>query len=618
MAKEVFFHTVERMLDRFSPSLPSRHRGSPASERTGISGIGLRTVTLFLVVLLCPLVHCFGKEASSEQPNVLLILTDDQNIDTVSAYGRNPLAATPNLDRLAKEGVRFDNAFCQAPQCVTSRRSIWSGQYPHHTGVYTFERSHWEKDFFRPGYPNMLRYEKGYTYALAGKEHTNFVRGWKPREKELPSYLAALGIKVPGFFLQDIRYDFWRERPELKDPFYAYEMVDGKKVQRNKLDIPPSPGVDEKYDLVRSYRRLRKPLRELIYAGHNPRPEGETLDDYINRDFVLALEESRKEDRPLYIELDYKWAHSPILPPAEWAKRFEAMDFKIPEFTEAEKALMLSTPQLKELYCSGRSNGMSEKEIKQMIADNFALCAYGDKLIGEAIGKFRALCEEQGRPWLIIYTSDQGAHLADHGIIDKFSMFDESIHVPFIVASSDKAKFPPGTVYDGLVELVDIAPTVLEFCGVDTSAERYHYLDGKDLARLISGKIPGRTSALVETGHLYGHRACLRTKEWAFSMRTRPEDFECGKDYDWAKKAAPQELEMTLFNLKSDPEEIHNLAGDPRYEEICAKMRSELQDRVLGSDRIEHEWFRESGGDTPKGVSVDSKVRQLYDPASDE
>ncbi len=134
------------------------------------------------VVALCCLIGLvgsvsFGAGCVDSRPNVLLLVTDDQSLDTVSVYGRHPFASTPNLDRLAAEGVRFENAFCQAPQCVTSRRSILTGQYPHHTGVYTFERSCWETDFFRPGYAQMLRYEKGYTYALVGKGHTNFVRG---------------------------------------------------------------------------------------------------------------------------------------------------------------------------------------------------------------------------------------------------------------------------------------------------------------------------------------------------------------------------------------------------------------------------------------------------------
>ncbi len=565
--------------------------------------------------MIAAAISLFSFATAKENPNVLLLITDDQNIDTVSAYGRHPLASTPNLDRLAAEGVRFNNAFCQAPQCVTSRRSILTGQYPHHTGVYTFERSHWETDFYRPGYPNMLRYEKGYLYADVGKEHSNFVRGWKPTKDDLPPYLAELNIQVPKFFLEDVRLDFWRERPGMENPFYAYEMVDGKKVQRNNWFIDPAD--DEKYSVVRTHRRLRKPLRQLIGAAHNPRPEGETLDDYITRDFKTALDELHEKDRPFYIKLGYKWAHSPILPPKKWAERFEAMDFSVPEFTAEEKALMLSTPQLKELYCSGRSHGMTDAELKQMIADNFALVAYGDKLAGEAIAEFKAVCAEQGRPWLIIYTADQGAHLCDHGIIDKFSMFDESIHVPFIVASSDKKTFPAGTVSDELVELVDIAPTVLEFCGVDTSQKRYDYLDGKNLAKLIHQQIPSRRAALIETGHLYGHRACLRTAEWAFSMRTRPEDFEVGENIDWAKNASAAELEMTLFNLKNDPNEIHNLAGNPEVAGLCRQMRNDLQQRVLASDRIEYEWHLETGGETPKGVSVDRKVRQLYDPNDD-
>jgi len=167
------------------------------------------------------------------------------------------------------------------------------------------------------------------------------------------------------------------------------------------------------------------------------------------------------------------------------------------------------------------------------------------------------------------------------------------------------------------VELVDIAPTVLEFCGVDTSVERYGYLDGMDLAKLIHGQVHERKAALVETGHLYGHRACLRTKKWAFSMRTRPEDFEIGKNYDWARNASVEAVEMTLFNLESDPNEYQNLAANPEYIDLCKTMRAKLQDRLLSNDRIEYEWFRDTGGETPKGVSVDRKVRQLYDPDRD-
>ena len=100
-------------------------------------------------------------------------------------------------------------------------------------------------------------------------------------------------------------------------------------------------------------------------------------------------------------------------------------------------------------------------------------------------------------------------------------------------------------------------------------------------------------------------------------MRTRPEDFECGENYGWAKNASTKEVEMTLFNLESDPDEYQNLATHPEYAALCERMRAQLQDRVLSKDRIEYEWHLETGGETPKGVSVDRKVRQLYDPASD-
>lgn len=548
-------------------------------------------------------------------PNVLLLLTDDHYLGSVSAYDEHPNADTPNLDRLAEEGVLFTRAIIQAPQCVTARRSILTGQYPHRNGVYTFERSHWETDFFRPGFPEMLRYEKDYSYNFIGKTHTNFVRGWRLRGDRMPPYLAALNVRTPQFFIPDIWDNFYKERPGMDDPFYVYEEVDGKRTITNNW-FPPRE-VDEQYDIVRSYRRLREPLRELIYAGHSPRPAGETITDYITRDFQAALERIEADGRPFFARLGYKFPHSPIMPPKEWSDRFEAMDWDIPEFTEEELDFLLSMPQMKEFYVSNRSHGMTDDEIRDMISDHFAMVAYGDRQIGRAVDAFKALSEKQGRPWLIIYSADSGAHLHHHGTIDKFSLYDVTIRVPFIIASSDKAAFPPGTVYDGLIEQVDIAPTILEFCGIDTDTPRYDYLDGRDLAKVIHGELPRLDEALVETGHLYGHRAGLRTERYNFYMRTRPRDFTIGENYDWAANAEPEELEMTLFDLENDPRERKNLAYLPEYQALAGKFRERLQERVLGDDRIEYEWHLDTGGETPKGISVDRSVSHLYDWKTD-
>ena len=557
-----------------------------------------KKIGLFASVVL--LFGWFGKAVGADdiQPNILLILTDDQKLDTVGCYGLNPLASSPNLDRLAAEGVRFTQAYCSAPQCVTSRRSIATGQYPHHNGVYGFEDTHAYTDSFHPFWWAPLKKQQGYYTTLVGKEHLHYKWYWSALPgQQLSSYLRQYGF-TPKDLLHDKLIHYWRERPDIENPFYVHETVNGKRKVKNNWFVLYD---DDQYELVRSYRRLRKEINNLIFAGYNPRAPGDTIDDYILKDYQEMLNGLSGVDKPVSIELAFKFPHTPVLPPKEIAEKFEKFNFEIPEFSAREKAEILAVPQMKELYCSLRSDGMTDAEIKKLIAHNFALCAYGDGLIGRAIDDFKAFSKKKGRPWLIIFTADHGVHLHEHGMIEKFTMYDESVHVPFIIASSDKKRFPAGIVYDEFVELVDIAPTILAFAGENLSDQRYSYLDGFDLVGLIQGRIPEREEVLVQSSHICGHRALLRTKEWAFSMRTRPvdADFEFEKNYGWARNASDNETEMTLFDIKNDPAETRNLAGLPEYKTVRDRLRRRLEDRVLGPDRVEYPWHEDLGRKPP-------------------
>jgi len=561
---------------------------------------------LSAVLAACLLLETGGACAAGKpvKPNVLLILSDDQRLDTVGCYGLNPHAESPALDRLAAVGVRFNQAYCSAPQCATSRNSIASGQYPHHNGIYGFEKHHAWHDSFRPFWWAQLKHQQGHRTALVGKEHLLYKWHWRPLPgQRVSSYLRQYEMH-PREMLWDDFVPNWRYRTDVADPIVRYDLVGGKwKITETYL-VPESE--DARLGIVRAYRRLRPEIAGVILAGYNERQAGDLLDDWTLRDFKTLLvnhatDSDYNDSAPLAVELGFKFPHTPVTPPREIAQRFEKFDFAIPEFTAREKAEILAAPQMKELFYSLRSDGMTDAEIKKMIAHHFAFCAYGDALVGQAADAFIAFSEQQNRPWLIIFTSDQGVHLHEHGMNEKFTMYSESVRVPFIVASSDKDRFPPGTVHDGFVELVDIAPTILGFCGENLSDPRYDYLDGHDLAGLLGGRIPERHEVLVQTSHVCGHRALLRTKEWAFSMRTRPPDdeFRFGENYAWASRAPDAALEMTLFDLCNDPKELHNLAGSPEHKEVRDRMRKRLQERVLGPDRVEYPWHKDTGEAPP-------------------
>jgi arylsulfatase A-like enzyme len=517
----------------------------------------------------------------SPAPNILLILTDDQNADTVAAYGRNPNAESPAIDKLADEGVLFENAFVNTPQCVTSRISLAMGKYPHHVASYDFSKIHSDTDFYKPPFYRVLFEERDYFNALVGKDHTYF------RYKD---GIVKHGRKYPRIWEAALRKS--RDAPD-RDFYPRRKDEDG--VVRITRNIEPDPEDDDKYGVLRGYTNEHPTQRLNIWAGYSDRGWGETQDDYILKDFrtIVAERLAADDGRPTFMNLSFVFPHTPILPPEEIARRFEEKDFEIPGFSARElEHIREHVPQMAEFIRLMKSYDMTDAEKEKVLQHIYAYAAYGHILAGEAIEEWKAFSEAQGRPWLIVFTSDHGWHIHEHGIATKFTMYDESVRTPLIIASSDKDAFPPMTRYEGLVEFVDLAPTFLKAAGIDPYDPVYaDNFDGVPLQDLVSGEQPPKERILCETGHgVIGWRALYRTERWAFSMKHRPDDMVLGEDMQWATRQSPETLQMMLFDLENDPEEKHNLAYDPRYEAVRDELRAKLEAEILGPTRREFDW----------------------------
>lgn len=237
-----------------------------------------------------------------------------------------------------------------------------------------------------------------------------------------------------------------------------------------------------------------------------------------------------------------------------------------------------------------------------MIADYYAYCAYGDSLVGKAVDGFIEYSESQSRSWLVMYVcGDHGWRLNDHGMVSKFAHYDIDLHNPLIVVSSDKTAFPAGKVVEDFTEFVDIAPTLLASAGIDVSTPEYAYLDGRDLAKTAAGELRPRDYVIAEPTWVTGPRAVIRTKDYKFAMKTRPRDghsvrkADAGKDIQWAVTAELADIEPVLFDLRSDPSENHNLAFDPSYRSVLNRLRTKLQNIVLGDGRVEVAWTKQGG-----------------------
>ncbi len=581
---------------------------------------------------------------ADKKPNILWIVTDDQRADSLACFNRavygtseSPLGyvESPNVDALASEGVLFTRAICNSPACGPSRGSMHSGRYPFRNGHYQFELTHQFPDFIKPVIHQTLRHDAGYStgvfgksdsyiYSKVGEYNTDGLFGTRVHFK---SDLQAKGF---GDIYSDVAGENvngkWtiiggREKvmyPDGKVRQYFTSRFGGKKLTPE--DISERKKTDAEFDILRSYTRSNP---YLILGGRNPQPEDKTIDAYIIKEFQRYIDNADKpyksfsginlngvpSDKPAMFEIGLRLPHTPVLPPQSFRERFQKETYKVPAFDGEELSKL--PPQLKQMYNAMKILGTTPEdisagraykpeEVQKAIQDYYAFCAYGDSLIGEAVKSFKDYCAKRNEEYLIIYTvGDHGWHLGENGQEAKFTSFRQSVHNAAIVVSSDKKAFPAGMVYDELIEYVDFPATVLAAGGVDIHADKYDYLDGYDLEEVLSGKAEKRDYAIGEMNLVVGPRGYMRSKDFAFSMRTRkdnakPKEGTLNKDIKWALECPVEQAELALYDLRKDPLERNNVANDPEYKELAAWFRTKLGNILLGDGRAECDWNKEN------------------------
>jgi arylsulfatase A-like enzyme len=471
-------------------------------------------LALVLPLGLVPAVHADVKPGA-KRPNILYIMSDDHASAAISCYGSwlAKVARTPNLDKLARQGIRFTSGVVTNSICTPSRAALLTGQYSHVNKVYTLA------DGLDPKKVHLahLLQQAGYRTGMIGKWH--------------------LHTDPEGF-------DYW--------------------------NILPGQGQYINPKLRRKDDKLKE------YKGYS--------EDVIT-DLSIDWIKNRDQSKPFMLFCHFKAPHRPWDP----APRFEKLykDITIPEPPSLQDKLdgrakvLRTTRNVVGEHMNQRDLGVPiPKDLKGEDLRKWAFQLYMKRYlrcvaaVDENVGRLLDFLEHEGlaEDTIVIYTSDQGFFLGEHGFYDKRLMYEPSLTTPLIVRYPGHTK--AGTVSDALVLNIDHAPTFLEYAG----AKNPGTMHGRSYKALLEGPTPKdwRTSVYYR---YWMHADADHNIPAHYGVRTAQYTLIYYYGQALGMKGArnvPTEPEWEMFDIKKDPGQMHNLYGNPAYAEVFNDLQGEL------------------------------------------
>jgi arylsulfatase len=465
----------------------------------------------------------------ASQPHIILIMTDQQRFDSIGALGA-PWMSTPNLDMLVQQGVSFTNCFVNSPVCVTARASLFTGKYPHKSGIF---------HNFQPWTPTWVNWlsNKGYHCANIGKMHINpyhelggFHQRFVVENKDRPLFLED---RMRAF------YDEW-----------------DKALKSHGISKPS-----------RYSRYKEDPLSYESAIGCFPWTHSESLhSDFFVGDTANWWLEERKSESPLFLQIGFPGPHPPYDPSPRFLKIYENSQIPVPRVSQEEITMqpraqaVLRQNMIDFNFDSVRwKNTPSEEELLKLRRHYAANVSMIDEKVGEIIQilKERKYLENT----IFIFTSDHADALGDHGHIQKWTMYDSVLRVPLVIWAPG-SNLKPKTVGTP-VELMDVGATIIEACGIDTP----HDWDARSLWPRVFDEDPP-SSEVVYAELAQDH------------IQTGSEFIVMRRDPFW-KLVWYAEGDGELYDLKSDPHETRNLWHSKGHSEKRDELLSEVKERTL-------------------------------------
>lgn len=503
-----------------------------------LNHIGLLTL-LTLIFLGCKEKNKTLKEEKTKRPNIVFIMSDDHAYQAISAYGYG-LNNTPNIDRIAKEGAIFTKGFVTNSLCAPSRAVMLTGKHSFVNGkVDNVSSFNWDQDNFAKSLQ-----KSGYQTALVGKIHLDGL----PQGFDYSSVLVGQGqyyspefiengVKktIPGYVTKittDIALNWLKNKREKDKPFLL--LYHQKAPHRTWMP-------EEKYFN--------------LFDDKTFDPPANFFDDYEGRPAAAAQEMSIFKDMDLVYDLkmldkegDIKTKYRGM-----FQRKYDRMDAKQKAAWDAYYDPIIADFKAKNL----QGKELALWKYNRFMHDYLRTV----QSVDDGVGQILDYLKENGleKNTIVVYTSDQGFYLGEHGWFDKRFMYEESFRTPILVKYPKEIK--PGTVIDKLVQNLDFAPTFLDYAGVKIPKD----IQGESFRKLVSGETSEWRDAIYYTYYEFPAEHHVKRHYGIRTKRYKLIHFYYDID------------EWELYDLEKDPSEMKNVYSDPAYREVRESMHVKLE-----------------------------------------
>ncbi|QDV29530.1 Choline-sulfatase [Planctopirus ephydatiae] len=470
----------------------------------------------------------------TSRPNILFIIADDLN-NSLGCYG-HPLAKTPNIDRLAQQSVRFDKAYCTFPLCGPSRNSILTGLYPNSTGILQNSQIFRQSIPQHSSLPEQFR-KAGYFSARIGKlYHYN-----------VPTSIGTDGHDDPASW---------------------------------ELKINPA-GIDHLQEETRIHTLTPRQFGGTLSWYASPGQDLEHTDGKVATEAELLLTRfAQHPEQPFFLAVGFYRPHTPFVAPAEpyfgWYDRSEMP--LIPGIEEDQ----LDIPKPALASAKKEQDQLTDPVRQEVLQAYFASISFMDAQVGRVLASLK----ENGLVdnTIVVFTSDHGYHLGEHGLWQKQSLFEESARVPLLISAPGVSR--AGHVISEPVSQVDLYPTLVKLAKIPAPAS----LQGQSLVSLLSDpQAKGRGWALTQVMRNQGNpnRAGAAAKKGTAASVPQPQPnsnrffgYSLRTDQFRYTEWDDGQRGRELYNHLVDPKELNNLAEKPEYAAKITELSALLKEAV--------------------------------------